>query len=82
MPHITHPDHLKLVGRIKELMSLYQKNEDLINIGAYVQGTNPKVDMAVALKDHIDNLLKQSINEAVTPKDLHQGLAQIAQAIH
>lgn len=81
MPHITHPDHQQLIGKVKELLSLYAKNEDLINIGAYVQGSNPKVDLAVGLKDTIDSVLRQSIQDQVTPKELHQNLLQLAQAI-
>ncbi|WP_303675058.1 FliI/YscN family ATPase [Vampirovibrio chlorellavorus] len=61
MTAIAEKGHREAAGKIRDLMALYKRSEDLINIGAYVQGANPKLDQAVALKGEIDALLKQEI---------------------
>lgn len=63
MTHITQPEHQQAAGIIRDLMATYKKSEDLINIGAYAKGSNPKLDRAVQLHDEIKGLLCQSINE-------------------
>lgn len=63
MMQITEPEHRAYAGKIRDLMAAYRKAEDLINIGAYVNGTNPKIDLAIGLKHEIDKLLKQSVEE-------------------
>jgi flagellum-specific ATP synthase len=61
MTAIADKGHREAAGKIRDLMALYKRSEDLINIGAYVQGANPKLDQAVALKGDIDALLRQEI---------------------
>ncbi|OHD11078.1 MAG: flagellar protein export ATPase FliI [Spirochaetes bacterium GWD1_27_9] len=63
MTKITSKDQQEKAGLIREFIAEYKKNEDLINIGAYASGSNPKVDMAIMLKDKIDDFLKQKIEE-------------------
>jgi flagellum-specific ATP synthase len=76
MPMIATPAHRKAAGKIRDLMATYQHSEDLISIGAYVAGNNPKLDLAVAMKDEIDALLKQDIEEnASFDKTLERMLA-------
>lgn len=76
MPMIATPEHRKAAGKIRDLMATYQHSEDLISIGAYVAGNNPKLDLAVAMKDEIDALLKQDIEEnASFDKTLERMLA-------
>jgi flagellum-specific ATP synthase len=61
MNDITDNKHLKLAGDMRNLMSEYYRNEDIINIGAYKKGTNPKIDEAINKMDKINNFLKQEI---------------------
>ncbi len=63
MRSIISKKHRELAGQLKELMSVYQTNEDLVNIGAYVKGTNTKLDQALSVIDRIKNFLKQEIEE-------------------
>jgi flagellum-specific ATP synthase len=49
--------------KLKEIMATYRKAEDLINIGAYVAGSNPKIDYAIAMMDKINHYLRQDIDE-------------------
>ena len=63
MPMIASKEHRHAAGQIRDLMATYAHSEDLISIGAYVPGHNPKLDLAVKLKGEIDALLRQDIEE-------------------
>ena len=63
MPNVSDEHHLKHAGLIREWIASYTSAEDLINIGAYVPGSNQKIDTAVALKDKIDAFLRQDRSE-------------------
>ncbi|MEM0951461.1 MAG: FliI/YscN family ATPase [Cyanobacteria bacterium P01_H01_bin.74] len=63
MPHIATPEHQEAAGKLRNLMALYKKSEDLITIGAYAPGSNPKLDIAVKLHEEIKALLCQGIAE-------------------
>jgi len=75
MSEIVDPRHLADAGRLKSILATYRKSEDLINIGAYVAGSNPAIDEAVQKIDTINTYLCQS-NEESTP--FEEGLAQMA----
>ena len=66
MEDITDFDHKHHAGRIKEVLATYQKAEDLINIGAYAAGSNPKIDEAIQMIDPINHYLRQGIHEETT----------------
>ena len=61
---VTTPEHVKLVQKFRESLATYREAEDLINIGAYKQGSNPRIDKAVKLIDGLTEYLKQSVTEA------------------
>ncbi|MCF8009894.1 MAG: flagellar protein export ATPase FliI [Clostridiales bacterium] len=63
MPGITEQKHQQKAAKIKELLSDYKQSEDLINIGAYSSGSNPRVDEAIKHYDSIIKFLKQDVNE-------------------
>lgn len=63
MSEIVEPRHKALAGEMRDILSLYAQNEDLISIGAYKAGTNPKLDHAISKIDKINNFLKQKVDE-------------------
>jgi len=86
MPDLVSPEHLQAVTRIRELTASYRHSEDLISIGAYVRGSNPKVDEALATIDNIDTFLTQHHHHNASWEETQQGLAQfipksVAQAV-
>ena len=48
---------------ILKLMAAYQRMEDMINIGAYVQGSNPEIDRAIVMRPAINAFLQQDVGE-------------------
>ena len=66
MPNIVNKEHIGIVGQIKDLMATYRDSEDLINIGAYIKGTNKKVDMAIEKIEAINDFLKQGVHDRLT----------------
>ncbi len=60
--------------RIKELMAVYSESEDLINIGAYAKGSNPKIDKAIDMHDAIKEFLQQKTDDKI---DLDQTIARL-----
>lgn len=65
MVDITGLQHKHSANRLKELLATYRKAEDLVNIGAYVHGSNPKIDQAIERIEHINKFLRQDIEESV-----------------
>lgn len=64
LPDIVDKNHLKYINIIKDYMATYRSNEDLIQIGAYVSGTNEKLDKAIKLASIISGFLKQNRDES------------------
>jgi flagellum-specific ATP synthase len=66
MVEIVPPEHRKLAGELRDIMGVYEKNADLVSIGAYKAGTNPKLDHALTKMDAINQFLMQGVDEAFT----------------
>ncbi len=65
MMDIVSPEHMKHSMKIKSIISDYNKAYDLISIGAYKGGSDPKVDRAIKVIDRINNYLCQDLGEGV-----------------
>ena len=64
MVEIVPPEHRQLASRIRDIMSVYEKNADLVAIGAYKPGSNRKLDFAMSKIDAVNGFLTQDVNEA------------------
>lgn len=60
---VCRPEQVALVGRAREHLAVYRRNEDLITIGAHQKGANPALDRAIALHEPLRSFLCQSIDE-------------------
>ncbi len=60
---VTDPEQKARVASVVEQLSVYRESEDLINIGAYSPGSNPKIDASIANNDNIINYLRQDIDQ-------------------
>jgi flagellum-specific ATP synthase len=65
MPAVTTEDHRQAVHKILDMMATYREAEDLINIGAYVKGSNPRIDLAIGRIGAIRSFLRQRADEQV-----------------
>lgn len=78
MSEIASPEHKQAAGAIRNLIATYNHNADLINIGAYVQGSDPKIDKSIELIDEINGFLTQSMKEKINYTDSINKLIEIA----
>ena len=62
-PAVTTPEQRASAGELRSLLAAHAEARDLIEIGAYVTGTNPTADRAVALRARIDGFLRQGVEE-------------------
>lgn len=63
MPDIVTDDHKEAAAEVKKALAVYRDAEDLINIGAYVNGSNEKIDHAISLIDRILGFIQQSTED-------------------
>jgi len=64
MNEIVSPEHLQIASKIRNVLSTYYENFDLISIGAYKNGTNTELDYAIANIDKINGFLKQEVKKS------------------
>lgn len=77
MREISSPRHLELAGRARTILATYNDAEDLINIGAYVKGSNPNIDFAISKIVHINKFLRQNYDETTSLKQTIEDLGAI-----
>ena len=63
LPQIVDKEHLMLIGKIREVLSNYKKNELLIRIGEYKPGSDKGADFAIKYIDKVNRFLKQQVDE-------------------
>jgi len=81
MPDTVPQEQIVLAHRFLEMMAIYRKSEDLINIGAYAKGSNPKIDMALQMIDPMNNYLKQQVSERVSFSESVQQLKKLFEGL-
>ncbi len=77
MPDIVDQEHYSRVMNFNEILANYREAEDLINIGAYVKGSNPHIDKAISKIGHLKSFLKQEILEKAAYNDTVERLSHI-----
>jgi flagellum-specific ATP synthase len=75
MDDIIASEHRQYASKLKETLAIYRKAEDLINIGAYVDGSNPKIDYAIKMIEKINQYLRQDIDDTT---DFDESISQLA----
>jgi flagellum-specific ATP synthase len=69
MSDIASPSHKELAAKLRSILAVYAKAEDLVNVGAYVQGSNSKIDEALKKIDKINAFLQQDANASSSFED-------------
>ena len=80
MPDIVDDEALQLAQQAREILAVYEEAEDLINVGAYVAGSNPAIDRARSLIAPLRSFLRQSVAESFTLAETRKLLARALQA--
>jgi flagellum-specific ATP synthase len=80
MPACNTDQETALVRRVRQLLATYEDMADLIRIGAYRRGTDPKVDEAIAYFDRIDGFLSQRKDESTNLNTSYELLARLIAA--
>ena len=71
--------HQSCARAMRDLIATWRENEELIRLGAYRLGTDPKVDQAIAMKEHIDGFLQQGVEDPTPYPDAVKRLVTIAE---
>ncbi len=74
MPDVTTVDHRLKAGTVRDWMATLRDSEDLVSVGAYVAGSNPRIDEALAKRGAIDDFLRQPADDLVSLDDARASL--------
>jgi len=75
---IAPPEQISQIQKLREAMALYHDSHDLIQLGAYVAGTNPKLDASIRCRPEIMNFLKQDSHDFCKLPDTLDRLGKLA----
>ncbi len=81
MNELAAPEHLSAAQNLKRMLAAYRQSEDMINIGAYQAGSNPRIDRAIALKPHVDRVLQQAATDHVPMAETIQNLLALGSQV-
>ena len=77
MNEVVTQQHRKTAGEIKKALAIYRDAEDLINIGAYVKGSNEKIDYSIDVIDNIMGFIEQGIHDRYTYEEIVGMMGQV-----
>ena len=66
MSAIATPEHKEAAGKMRKIMAMYRENKDLIDVGMYQPGTNPKLDIAIEMMPKVNAFLQQRTSDLVS----------------
>ena len=69
MSQIADKEHKSCAGKLKNVLATYNEAEDLINIGAYKEGSNPGIDYAIQKIEEVNQFLMQDVSDKYTFED-------------
>ena len=78
MSVIASPEHNDAAGKIRNMLAVYEENQDLLSIGAYKAGSNPRLDEALRHMDAINALLQQPVG---VKSEFDETLAQMVKIV-
>lgn len=73
---VSTTEEIEVVSAARDCLSMYRKNEDIINLGAYSQGTNARIDRAVRVNEKVMDTLRQKFTEKISRTDAYGQLAE------
>ena len=80
MPAVVSRDHMRSAQRFRQVYSAYRQQRDLIAVGAYQKGSDPRTDEAIMLYPRLSAFLQQETDEPVNLAEAETGLDAVARA--
>jgi flagellum-specific ATP synthase len=77
MPSLVDPHEQQSANRFRRLWSVYQQNQDLIQVGAYEAGSNPELDQAIRLRPAMEDFLRQDMQSSQSYEECVDQVAQM-----
>jgi len=74
MSEVATPEHLAAARRFRQIYSTYERNRDLISVGAYHAGSDPRIDEAIRYQPRLERFLQQSQDE---PRSFAQSVEEL-----
>ena len=81
MSAIATPEHKEAAAKMRTIMSMYRENKDLIDVGMYQPGTNPKLDTAIQMMPQINAFLQQRTSDSVTMENTISTLVNMMKGV-
>lgn len=81
MNDVINQEHKSLSGKVREYLAIYRDAKDLIDIGAYTNGSNPKIDRAIEHMDRIQAFTRQRVEEQVGFEEMLNQLQEIIKPV-
>jgi flagellar biosynthesis/type III secretory pathway ATPase len=78
---LSTPQGIASARRLREALATLDESKDLIELGAYVSGTNPRLDATLRIRNDITDFLRQDVQTSSTPRESTEGLEKIAQRL-
>lgn len=78
MPQVVSAEHMQQAMKVRQLFSTYQRNRDLISIGAYSKGSDQRIDQAISMRPIIENFVQQGMTDVIPYDECLQQLQQVA----
>ena len=78
---ITSNEQKEAAGKMRKILAMYRENKDLIDVGMYQQGTNPKLDIAIEMMPQVNAFLQQRTSDSVNMDDTINKLIQMMQNV-
>jgi flagellum-specific ATP synthase len=75
---VTTKEEVQAARKVREALAIYQQSSDLINLGAHVQGTNPKLDQCIRVRPQILEFLRQDADSHFSLEETRKGLLTLA----
>ncbi len=76
---VAAPEHREAARKLRDVLAEYQRSEDLINLGAYAAGSNPRLDSAIRIRPQLLDFLRQEVQVAEPIEQTAAKLAELAQ---
>ena len=81
MSAIASSEHKQAAAKMRKILAMYRENKDLIDVGMYQQGSNPKLDIAIEMMPKVNEFLQQRTSDSVNMENTINTLVEMMSGI-